>query len=118
SRSRTRIGDAKDDREKVQFEQAMSVSYHEARTVHRWNVVGTGFGMRLDRNTTLTRLNLGKPQPGTATIRISGEERTAPGCLLCAQCGHHDSDTRGNKPPAEPAGGDPRDGRDAADRAP
>src|SRR5699024_6090271 len=47
SRSRTRIGDSKDDREKVQFEQALSVSYHEARTVHRWNVVGTGFGMRL-----------------------------------------------------------------------
>ena len=98
SRSRTRIGDAKDDREKVQFDQALSVSYHEARTVQRWNVVGTGFGMRLDRGTILTRLNLGRPQSGTETIRISGEDRTAPGFLLCARCGHHDSDTGGNKP--------------------
>lgn len=116
SRSRTRIGDAKDDREKVQFEQALSVSYHEARTVHRWNVVGTGFGMRLDRNTTLTRLNLGKPQPGTETIRISGEERIAPGFLLCARCGHHDSDTGGNKPQDHQAWCDLRYARDGDNR--
>lgn len=116
SRSRTRIGDAKDDREKVQFEQALSVSYHEARTVQRWNVVGTGFGMRLDRGTTLTRLNLGKPQSGTETIRISGEERTAPGFLLCSRCGHHDSDTGGNKPQDHQAWCDLRYARDGDNR--
>lgn len=116
SRSGTRIGDAKDDREKVQFEQALSVSYHEARTVQRWNVVGTGFGMRLDRGTTLTRLNLGKPQSGTETIRISGEERTAPGFLLCSRCGHHDSDTGGNKPQDHQAWCDLRYARDGDNR--
>src|SRR5699024_6318405 len=96
SRSRTRIGDSRDEREKVQFERALSVSFHEARTVRSWSAAGTGFGMRLDRDTILTRLNLGKPQSGTETIRISGEDRTAPGFLLCARCGHHDSDTAGN----------------------
>ena len=96
SRSRTRIGDSREERERVQFERALSVSFHDAQQLERWHVAGSGFGMGLDRGTILTRLNLGKPQSGTETIRISGEERTAPGFLLCARCGHQDTDTSGN----------------------
>lgn len=117
SRSRTRIGDSQEDREKVHFEQALSVSFHDARTVQRWNVVGTGFGMRLDRGTTLTRLNLGKPQSGTEKIRIAGEDRTAPGFLICSRCGHHDSDTGGNKPHDHQAWCELRYARDAENRS-
>ncbi|MBB5832516.1 DEAD/DEAH box helicase [Brachybacterium aquaticum] len=117
SRSRTRIGDSRDDREKVQFEQALSVSFHDAKQVQSWNVVGTGFGMRLDRDTTLTRLNLGRPHQVAEKIRISGEERTAPGFLLCAHCGHHDSDTAGNKPQDHQAWCDLRYAREGDNRA-
>ena len=116
SRSRTRIGDSRDEREKVQFERALSVSFHEARTVRSWSAAGTGFGMRLDRDTILTRLNLGKPQSGTETIRISGEDRTAPGFLLCARCGHHDSDTAGNSHRDHQAWCELRYARDADNR--
>src|SRR5699024_2703787 len=116
SRSRTRIGDSRDEREKVQFERALSVSFHEARTVRSWSAAGTGFGMRLDRDTILTRLNLGKPQSGTETIRISGEDRAAPGFLPCARCGHHDSDTAGNSHRDHQAWCDLRYAREADNR--
>jgi ATP-dependent helicase YprA (DUF1998 family) len=98
SRNRTRIGDARDDRERVQFERALSVSFHDAVPLHAWSAKGTGFGMALHRGTTLTRLNLGRPHQVAEKIRISGEDRSAPGFLLCAQCGHLDSDTSGNSP--------------------
>ncbi|GAA1730478.1 DEAD/DEAH box helicase [Brachybacterium phenoliresistens] len=98
NRSRTRIGDSRDDRERVRFETALSASFHEATPLQRWSVPGTGFGMALDRGTTLTRLNLGRPHQVAETIRISGQDRTAPGFLICQECGHHDTDTDGNKP--------------------
>ena len=98
SRSRTRIGDHDDDRDRVRFDTALSASFHGAVPLQRWSVVGTGFGMSLDRGTTLTRLNLGRPHQVADKIRLSGKDRTAPGFLICSRCGHHDTDTAGNHP--------------------
>ncbi|MGO1201386.1 MAG: DEAD/DEAH box helicase, partial [Dermabacteraceae bacterium] len=98
TRNRSKITDTSDDRIRTRFETAVSVSFDEEKARHRWSVTGSGLGLTLHRDTTLTRLNLGVPHQVADTIRISGEDRSAPGFLLCAECGHHDSDTEGNRP--------------------
>lgn len=117
SRNRTRIGDSKDDRDRVPFETALSASFHEATPLQRWSVVGSGFGMALDRGTTLTRLNLGKRHQVAEKIRLSGKDVTAPGFLLCARCGHHDGNTEGNSPRDHQAWCDLRYEREGENRA-
>ena len=117
SRSRTRIGDIDDDRERIRFETALSASFHGAVPLQRWSVVGTGFGMSLDRGTTLTRLNLGRPHQVSDKIRLSGQDRIAPGFLVCSRCGHHDTDTAGNSPRDHQAWCDLRYEREGENRA-
>lgn len=98
TRNRSRITDSADDRVRMRWETAVSVAFDHDRLRHRWTVPGLGLGVDLHRGTTLTRLNLGAPHQVSGTLRISGEERSAPGFLLCEECGHHDSDTGGNRP--------------------
>ncbi|WP_010533112.1 DEAD/DEAH box helicase [Brachybacterium squillarum] len=98
TRNRSRITDSSEDRVRMRWETAVSVAFDHDRLRHRWTVPGLGLGVDLHRGTTLTRLNLGAPHQASGTLRISGEDRSAPGFLLCAECGHHDSDTGGNRP--------------------
>lgn len=117
SRNRTRISDSDDDRQKIRFETALSASFHGAVPLQRWSVVGSGFGMSLDRGTTLTRLNLGRSHQVADKIRLSGQDITAPGFLVCARCGHQDTDTAGNHPQDHQAWCDLRYERDGENRA-
>ena len=98
NRNRTRITDASDDRDRQPFDTALSVSFHPNGKRLRWHVPSIGLGVALDRETTLTRLNLGTPHQVSGSLRISGEDRPAPGFLVCSECGHHDKDTSGNDP--------------------
>ncbi|MEO2096612.1 MAG: DEAD/DEAH box helicase [Brachybacterium sp.] len=96
NRNRTRITDSSDDRDRQAFDTALSVAFDPRGERLRWHVPAIGLGVALDRETTLTRLNLGAPHQVAGTLRISGEDRPAPGFLVCSECGHHDKDTAGN----------------------
>src|SRR5699024_12314402 len=83
SRRRTRIGAHDDDRDRVRFDTALSASFPGAVPLQRWSVVGTGFGMSMDRRTALTRLDVIRPHQVTDNTRLHGKDTTPTGTLNC-----------------------------------
>ncbi|MFC3404534.1 DEAD/DEAH box helicase [Brachybacterium conglomeratum] len=96
TRSRALISDQDEERHRMFFEQALTVDLGSSETRSRWSIEGKGLGFSFHRDAEITRLNLGRPLDAAEEIMLAGEERKVGGFLLCAECGHLDSDTAGN----------------------
>ncbi|WP_311203182.1 DEAD/DEAH box helicase [Brachybacterium sp. p3-SID957] len=97
-RNRALITDQDEERQRLHFEQALTVHLEGAETRASWAVAGKGLGFAFHRGAHITRLNLGRPLDAADETVLSGETRKVGGFLLCAECGHLDSDTAGNQP--------------------
>ncbi|MGP5008397.1 DEAD/DEAH box helicase [Brachybacterium tyrofermentans] len=96
TRSRALISDHDEERQRLFFEQALTVDFGGSEARSRWSIKGKGLGFAFHRDAEITRLNLGRPLDAAEEIVLAGEERKVGGFLLCAECGHVDSDTAGN----------------------
>ncbi|MDO9352276.1 MAG: DUF1998 domain-containing protein, partial [Solirubrobacteraceae bacterium] len=95
-REEAAIDDARDERDRVRFEVAVTADVVPEHVTREWYVEHHGFGARHVRDLRVRWLNLGRANGQGAPAMIAGREHAAEYFRVCKACGQLDSYAGGN----------------------